>query len=197
MKKIDFKNIKFEKVNTEEKYGLKESNAIMLFVVFILAIIEIAVALKNIIAPVNADIKVKAIFSLITLLCAVIYGAFGYKKPHGNLLRYLMLLYAITTACKVSFTSTNNQAAEICNLIAIILVAYMAGRLNKYTINTYLIIVVLTLLLVKAFVGISTGNITFGKVIGQFSAFTQFSIIAAAYLSRYHLHKEAGLEDKK
>ena len=78
--------------------------------------------------------------------------------------------------------------------VALILMSYIAGRLNKYKQNKILIPIVLVILFVRSFVS-STFRIQ--VVMTDLSYFILWIGIACAYFARYDAHKEAGLLDKE
>ena len=113
----------------------------------------------------------------------VLYYAFsGYKKPHGNLLRYLMLAYgailAIGSAAAFLFgvatmgdpaagtmpmlDGAENHMSNMAPLqafllcLSILLIGYISGRLHKFEQNKWLLTLVLIMLLVRVL--LSIGN---------------------------------------
>ena len=79
----------------EGKYGLKTSHAIALFVILLLNIVwficEVIHFSDHLSSP---NFWISALMFVI----AVFYACYGYKKPHGNHMRYLLLLYAAFVA---------------------------------------------------------------------------------------------------
>ena len=71
-------------------------------------------------------------------LFVLYYGVWGYKKPHGNLLRYLMLLLAAVTAATILMQIDHWDApwpVIFSSNLAAVLIGYMAGRLPKVKKN--------------------------------------------------------------
>jgi len=130
------------------------------------------------------------------------YAIFGYKQPHGNFLKYIILLYGLAYGVIVGTKLTGILA--IVGIVAIGMVCYIAGRLNKIKKNAVLIIIVMALVL---FVGIyqicvfqkigvlaGIGNVMY--ILFMLSPFFCWAGLCAAYVARYNAHKEAGLLDK-
>lgn len=194
MKKEDIK--KLFNIDTKEKYDLEKRNAIALFVIFVLVIVATIHDIVTIIAPHTANGLVSAIFSLIITIFVIYYGAYGYKAPYGNIMRYLYLTYAFANAFILAFVENDSKASIICNLIAIIAAAYMSGRLNKYRENTYIILVGFVALFIRVVLSIATGDFVIGRIIGMSNSFILWCALGASYLARFQYHRIAGLEDK-
>lgn len=194
MDKKELKNLL--NINTQKKYGIKKEYAITLLVLFIFVVIDFINSIRGIINPHNADTRIKNIINLLIIIGTIYYGACGYKTPHGNLLKYLFLAFAFSQVLKIAVTmSTTIQA--LCVLAASVLIAYMAGRLDRIKENTNIIIVVTTLLVIAGLsVVTETGSFLLGKTLTAFEPLVIFVSCAAAYQVRYKLHKEAGLKDK-
>lgn len=127
------------------------------------------------------------------LLILISYYAFvGYKKPHGNLLKYVMLVFALFNLtyipCYVSMLDT--QATVIC-AIEIGLICYVSGRLAKVKQNMILMILITVCELVFNGLDIIYGYINI-DTIGPLAIWLD---ICVAYFLRYKEHKEAGLQD--
>jgi len=132
------------------------------------------------------------------------YGLWGYKKLHGNLLKYLMLVYGF---CLLPFIVINTSDIQIMLLvITIILISFMAGRLYKFKENRIIAVIVIVLC-VSLFIeqifdpasiaskeASKTGNLM--AYFRPLNRIVQWLAICVAYFSRYALHKEAGLQDK-
>ena len=75
------------------------------------------------------------------------YALIGYKKPHGNILKYT--LFAFVLLCMYEFlmpgrpaTSNIEYIANACIGLASVLIAYMSGRLNRVDQNKVIMSVV-------------------------------------------------------
>lgn len=161
---------------------------------------------------------IKTITLIIGYLLVLYYAFWGYKTPHGNVLRYLILAYAFLLALgsetrlfasarperPVDVTDANRQVRsgarrftsykDLLTSISLVLMGYTAGRLNKYKQNKIIIPIVLVLLFVRSFV---TGTTRIQVMMTDLSFFILWLGIACAYFARYDAHKEAGLLDKE
>ena len=140
------------------------------------------------------------------------------KTPHGNLLRYLILIYALLLAMgsesrlfagarperPVDLTEAERETRRgtralsaykgLLTSIALTLMGYVAGRLNKYKQNRIIIPIVLVILFARSFV---SGVTRIQVVMTDLSYFILWVGIACAYFARYDAHKEVGLLDKE
>jgi len=131
------------------------------------------------------------------LIC--FYAIWGYRKPHGNLLRYLMLVFDATLLIALYFClSYYNEITIAVNAFTIALVAYMAGRLNKVKQNIIIVIFVLLLfcyssnamlIYTKEQMG---SSITIVDKISMYAPVLMWLSLSLAYFTRYLQHKEAG-----
>ena len=182
----------------EEKYGLKPSHAYALFVILVLNIIWIVGSIvfysRNILSH-------YVLMPFFMFAIAAFYACYGYKKPHGNHMRYLLILYAISVAIVVLLKGAEQSMLSnaVC-LAIIILTTYMAGRLGHYKQNVIISIVVLALKCITTIYCLvefsKAGVLTLPCAISCFGSITTWLAIAGAYITRYKLHKEAGFEDK-
>ena len=142
-------------------------------------------------------------------VAALYYVSVGYKKPHGNLLRYTFLLLSVAcinglidTAVDLTLTPDFHVNAQLVILgldgLSAVLIAYVAGRLDKVKKNcpALLLITAMQIAIAVLFVSIyeNWGNFVF--LIWDFSTCFLWIDLMVAYLIRYREHKEAGLTDK-
>ena len=187
----------FSMANIKEKAGLKTGQAIALVVIAVLNILWLVCVVLQ------GSMTVTAWVALLEFAVAAFYAIYGYKKPHGNHMRHLLLLYAVIAAVML-LINTAGQPTYISALYLanIILVVYMGGRLDRFKQN---IIISIAVLVCNSIVsGYLVGNIissgrsltfmNFGSCIG---CVTVWLIIAASYIIRYKPHKEAGIAADK
>ena len=129
------------------------------------------------------------------------YAAAGYKKPHGNMMKYLFLVYAIcclgsiltvTAERSVLYTAFNYIRGAV-----VVMTAFVAGRLDHFKQNVVLMSIIGVLMLATSIIQVLPYVVT--HLIGLFSCFTFFLLwvdLMFAYIMRYKEHKEAGLTDK-
>ena len=112
-----------KKQNTKASIGL-----ILLFVATAISIVLLIIEFP---ALTELSMKIGCILSVIICLLALYYGICGYKVPHGNIIRYLLLAFAAVAASELLFNPIMIKPITVCLLLITILSSYMAGRLNK------------------------------------------------------------------
>ncbi|MBQ9517329.1 MAG: hypothetical protein IJR60_04565 [Eubacterium sp.] len=128
-----------------------------------------------------------------------LYGVNGYKKPHGNMVRYLMLILAfyIASSVIVLFERWDNIPSIIfaASNFAAVLIAYMAGRLNKFKKNIVVAVIVTILLLIKSFWPMGDVHLNFYPlfVLDRTMPLFMWATVMLIYFIRYKEHKEAGI----
>ena len=151
----------------------------------------------------SGNITFDILITMLEVVVAIFYTLFDYKKPHGNLMRYLLILHVFLSAITfVDSAVTQPKYVNVMFLIILTLVSYMAGRLDHYKQNVVICGIVLvcnaviSYYLLNMFIGfgfeMNLANI--GCCLG---CVTVWLAIAGGYIIRYQLHKEAGLEEKK
>ena len=138
---------------------------------------------------------------MIVLYCFLIYYALsGYKIPHGNLLRYEFIAYSVMNILVLLFYLTHDIAlgrlAAYSLAAKALLSIYMAGRLDKIKKNAWIMIAVLALELVYALSFVIPEKLAFIVFLTAFNGTYMWVALCGAYITRYKLHKEAGLTDK-
>ena len=138
---------------------------------------------------------------LLELAIAVIYATYDYKKPHGNLMKYLLLVFVVTIAILLLIYGKYQPTyINTMYLIDIITGTYMAGRLDRYKQNIVICALITISNAVIAYYLIdmigSFTTLTFVNTVACLGTVTVWLAIAGGYVIRYKLHKEAGLENK-
>jgi len=138
--------------------------------------------------------------TLIPLVMTALYGFFLYKIPHGNMLKYAIIVLAVAKIISAAtYTSIDSSTVLANTLVALCSCAmcYCAGRLNRIEQNKILfpIIEIITLVLgstwVKPFSDISSVFLNIRSMAYPMI----FATIMIAYFVRYKEHREAGLAD--
>ena len=184
--------------------NMKKGTKVGLIVSLVLCaavLINGAISIGNLFSVGNTLFAIYALSDIVMAALILLYLFFGYKKPHGNMLRYLFFVFSIYNA----FLGIAGMAGEAefitgcLSVFAALIIAYVAGRLDKINKNRFVLIFV-GLLLLALFVvdGFITGIpiSTFPEVFGQLTQLIAFTALSFAYTARYEQHKEAGLEDK-
>ena len=184
--------------------------------IVVLAILSVAALISYIVTSLKlfsgAPSLIDMIPVIIIFLATAYYAAYGYKKPHGDLLRFTFLLFsarnfvAIIRDILALFELGQTDAASasftlwgiILRGVSIILIAYISGRLDKVKKNIFPLAIVLA----SHIANLILWNIAYQDLSGFFaflyrsSSFIFCLDLIAAYVLRYRQHKEAGLTDK-
>ena len=145
--------------------------------------------------------NIKPIIGIIVTCLTVYYMFVGYKIPHANLLRYLFIIVDLASLFYFWHTFAHLEKLldvyELLLLLEIAIVAYVAGRLNKFKEN----IVLLSVTFIIEVISCCHASIVFNttSVMAQINLFNKAILLLAlivSYIARYKEHKEAGLADK-
>lgn len=70
-----------------------------------------------------------------TLLCLMVifYEVYAYRVPHGNLMRYVILIFAFVLSSEIFINQGISKVCLALTLAGSVLAAYTAGRLGKRT----------------------------------------------------------------
>jgi len=146
---------------------------------------------------------VPTVLYLISLLFTALYGFWFYKKPHGNMLKYAMLIFAVTTIIQgcYSMASDGTVTYALVRVLAAAAVCYCAGRMDRIKENRYLMPVIALLFLMtsiyKEVCDVSSRSVELASSIRHFSYTINFITLMLAYFIRYKEHREAGLTDSQ
>lgn len=193
----------------EEKYGLKTIEAIFLIFVMLLTLFGFVVCIINIFNGVNTN---RELLNLILYVLIIYYFASYYSKPHGNLLKYIILGFGAMLFVKYASMIKLVEITSIFMLIPlgiiIALIGYFAGRLNAVKKNQFLTILILVLITFVEVVMVrnysaylitsdATGNAYFLSIVSSLSPIIMWIDVCATYFVRFRFHKEAGADEDK
>jgi len=174
----------------------KKSTNVSLVIMGVLIIVAIISRILNIQTK-----PFPSILYLISLGFTAFYGFWLYKKPHGNMLKYAMLIFVVT----VIIQGCNSMASDgeinnaIIRVFASIAVCYCAGRLDRLDQNKYIMPIIALLFLgesgYKVVDDIMEQSVDIPSTIRHFSYTINYITLMIAYFVRYKEHKEAGLMD--
>ena len=143
------------------------------------------------------------ILDLLLFTFILVYSFIGYKKPHGNMLRYVYFgfsVYLLAFACMDFMMKRTNYIANSMVAFSALLIAYVSGRLDKMTKNKIILVLVGILLLVAdiyTFAADPNHGFDIITMIGMSSGLIAHAAIGFAYVSRYEEHKtDDNLDDK-
>lgn len=130
----------------------------------------------------------------------VYYAVLGYRKPHGNLLRYAMLLYSASLLFYLNqiimMSGGKAQPSAVICILAMMTVVYVSGRLNKFEKNKYLMPLVFLFLGAVFAISIKRRvNPGFFSIAGSLCPVIEWADICLAYFLRYREHRDAGLRE--
>lgn len=133
------------------------------------------------------------------------YAVWGYRVSHGNLMKYLFLAFSL--CCLVGILSADE--ADFANSvilyaysftcgIMIMLSAFIAGRLNQFKKNVWLVLIGALLMAASSAVVVpATDSPAFLEIVRCFALFILWVDLVVAYVLRFRAHREAGLSEPK
>jgi len=140
-----------------------------------------------------------AFLQLLSLVFTALYCFFLYKKPHGNMLKYAMLIFVLTNIIGGSLNLLRGEQYQIAKVLASAALCYCAGRLNRIEQNKILLpiigIVYLGLSMYTTRYFISTLPDSWIQFLASFTNAINYLTLLIAYFVRFKEHKEAGLTD--
>ena len=167
-------------------------------IIAVVALIGLAVSIVCLVWRLNKNLSVHS-FVLVGIYYAFVfyYGTVGYKKPHGKLVRYLMMILAVYVAYSTTIMVERWDIGGIIltsGTIAAVFIGYIAGRLNKFKKNIFWAVVVTGLLLVKSFWPINVNlNVYTLFVLDRTMPLFMWATVMFIYFFRYREHKTAGI----
>ena len=187
----------YKNLKKETKVGLL-TVAILTAIGFVNLIINIFTALS----AAQPDLIGHMIMDAAMLSLIAFYAFFGYKKPHGNMLRTTLFLFGtfvfVNGVIPISgMEGTREILFRLSAGATTLLIGYISGRLDRIKKNVILMILVGILLLAGQVIIFSRlPALHVGEVIGALTPVTMWTALTIAYVARYEEHKAAGLEDK-
>ena len=252
---IDTTTTRREKVHMEKKNDQKAKPATSKLAIVVLLLI-LALCIVGIVTTVMGQKKVmpmaREALIYIGYILVLAYAFAGYRVPHGNMLKYTILLFAVLMMVTVmskpsisngsgmngpgqakpameasenpqqqpagqpagqpapqpakdaadplkkeSLTPDQETRSNLFELgfvgAIIILISYMAGRLDRIRENQIIIIIVLVLFILRAILANYGGQFLHTG----FNECNMWLVLSVSYLCRYRQHREAGLVDRK
>jgi len=169
----------------------KSNNLAVCIICSILTSFGLVANIVSWINGVNSFVMFLDMLDIAIVILIVYYAISGYRKPHGNLLKYIILIY---TANYVGLILAQSGLPWCCVIHAIIIgiLCYIAGRLHRVRQNVILMSIVTALNVIWLVPGFVKGVSTIGSV----TPLIIWIDICVAYFLRYKEHKLAGLMDK-
>ena len=175
-----------------------KSSTVQRLIIAVIGLVGLAVGIVSFIWRLNSALPIHS-FVVAAVYYGFIfyYGIYGYKKPHGNMIRYLLLILAIYIAYSITIMVARWNITGIvftASNLAAVFIGYMAGRLNKFKKNIFLIILISMLLLVKCFWPLDTSLNAYSLfVLDRTLPLFMWATVLFMYLFRYNEHKQAGI----
>lgn len=185
--------------------NLKKSTKIGLIVSMIFIVFGFGITAFGIFSMIGAETvkpthMIHNAVDVLLYIATVFYVFIGYKKPHGNALKMLFIVFAVNIAVNASISSGNASVSKlipaVCGNLAALTIAYVAGRLHKIETNRILLAIAGLFLLVFYLVPMLSMPWRIDRLFGC----TQLLVLLAtafAYTARYEEHRAAGLADKE
>ena len=157
-----------------------------------------------------AILVVRIIADFLITAAVFVYSFIGYKKPHGNMLKIVSVVFgaylAFLSVLELNAPISISYISCGCYLVAALTVTYVAGRLHKIEKNRILLCLAGVCLLASAISSViifanapDLPDSAFVRIVALVCGLTPLFIHAAlgfAYTARYEEHQAAGLEDK-
>ncbi len=170
-------------------------------IVALVALIGLAVSIVCFIWRLNNSAPLSS-FVLVAVYYGFIfyYGIHGYKTPHGNMVRYILLTFALYIAFSIVILVERWDSYPwiifAASNIAAVLIGYMAGRLNKFKKNIIVAVIISALLLVKSFWPLNGADLNSYSlfVLDRTMPLFMWITVMLIYFFRFKDHKQAGIE---
>ena len=128
----------------------------------------------------------------------LLYAFFGYKKPHGNMLKILFFAFSIFLAFRGTFAIAGMKSYLYGDLhiLSALVITYIAGRLNKIEKNKKYMVLIGLFMIVSRTIVVFARAFDLIRLISNISMLAAWAALCFAYVAHYEEHKAAGLEDK-
>lgn len=178
--------------NSKTKKGIMVS--------IVLSVIGIGFIVSNLIHVIPAGDTSAILHNCINcflLILSLNYVLIGYKKPHGNLLRATLFIFALCLVVQNGISGAGElvMVSNIASGIAAMMISYTAGRLDKLEKNNTVLTAAGVLLLIQWVLLLMGDDFILGKTIGRCTPMIVLAGLGFAYTARYEAHKAAGKEN--
>ena len=184
------------------KKGTKSGLIISFFLVVFSAVLNVTAMLSHLEHGGHKSPLIHCSINFIMIVFIIVYSAWGYKKPHGNMLKYVMFLFSVGVLSQ-SIAPTSLQSASLgtlydcCAGFASLLIAYISGRLNKIEKNKVLMFLAGILLSVSEVILIcNMPSFRMTRLSAYLVQPLLWFALGFAYTARYEEHREAGLSEE-
>lgn len=193
------------------KTKLSTSQLVCAIVQAVLTLVGFTICLVTLCQADSSSAIAPGIISVLMYALVIFYCVYGYKIPHGDLMKYVFLVFAFETAFLTSYYGITNPATTETALIGTaysvtmfassVMIAFMAGRLNRIKENEALGFMALILLVIAgtitAFVlpVITSGEFNASTIVMPFTQAILWGSLFLAYSIRFEMHKRAGRKE--
>ena len=179
----------------------QKKNKVLLIIFAILSAFGL---IGNVLATIDILNREIHIIGAVMFAAILVYLLIDYSRPHGNLLKYTLLLFGVYAGLSAIFTITFSYVAWLCIAVLLMLVAvgsaYMAGKLGHLEKSKILFILNGIFLLAASVISVVSiaaagEQIYVGFILAKINPLLIWAALGIAYTSRYEEHKQAGIEE--
>jgi len=173
---------------------MKENDKRYTLGLILTALVCVAGIVLSVFAIINSKkFDIANFLEMLIYLLSGYYVIEGYRKPHGNLVKYLLWGFGFTLITRAISYATMSQVSAYLYGLAAVGVCYMSGKLNKLRNNIILGSSIFLLLLAGYIIAVCTSSQSdrFGVAL-LCAPIIQWAVVMGTYVLRFHLHKEAG-----
>jgi len=184
--------IETENLRRKDMENKKSNNLTVCIICGILTVIGIVACVISLAKGGTLLSTIRRLVRLVQCILIAYYAFWGYKKPHGNLLKYLILIFVGSSLLTVYYKAqTGDEWMAVVHATIACLSCYIAGGLQKVKKNIVFMSIVTVIIVGYKIVRVMNGE----AVIGDITKLVIWIDICAAYFLRYKEHKLAGLID--
>jgi len=171
----------------------KTNNLAVCIICGILTAFGIVASVVSLVNGSNEHWKINDLIYLALTVLIGYYAAIGYRRPHGNLFKQIILIYVASYLILVyQLAQTGDAWQAVIRAITIGIICYVAGRLHRVKQN-FILIGIVTAIIMYIIVSAFIKQIAKADILSMLIIWID---ICVAYFLRYKEHKEAGLMDK-
>ncbi len=164
--------------------------------VLIVTAVMLLVLLIDLIELFTPENKLSIAFSIVGSLGAIYYGLVGYKKPNGNLMKFLFFAYGFAVGLYGVYRADRYVPTSYLYFLSSAILIYISGRLDRRVQNTCLFVVAFVLELIGYICKCNVRGEAFFSALRLADELYLLLALYAFYFIRYKEHKEAGFAVK-
>jgi len=179
-----------------------------------LVIIELVVTIiglaTDIFVLIGRTLLLNSLLVFAIYICIIYYSFYGYKIPHGNLLKKIYLVFSFSlVVCAIS-NSAYLVIPPYLMAVSAVIIAFIGGRLNRVSENLKFSAVIFVLMVVAcalsippSYSGVLPEGLTAEDANRRVALFyllvsqtISWASLFMTYLVRYYRHKLVGLDEE-